>query len=64
MSTQARTREVAMLAMRPFEPWVHATAADKKWPVSDAKSTAAAGEHAFGYPSEIRGRSRSREVNV
>jgi hypothetical protein len=63
MSTQARTREVAMLSMRPFEMWIASTAVDT-WNVRDSKSTAATGAHAFGYPGDIRGRSSDYEVNV
>lgn len=62
MTRFARTREVAMLSVRPFDPWAQMAAADS-WH-KDAKKSAPVSIHTYGKPSELRGRSTDIEVNV
>lgn len=62
MTSFARTREVAMLSVRPFDPWTQMATVDR-WH-KEAKNSAAVASHTYGKPSELRGRSTEREVNV
>lgn len=65
MTARARTREVAMLSMRPFQAWAIAPASHDSWRVGNAKPTTGAGTHyAFANPSEFRGKPDDFEVNV